>query len=205
MRLTNSALTPHARRSPLLIVGGIILVVVGALISVGLYTHLGRTQDVIVVTSPVARGERIERGDLATVQVGIDPALTPIPADRLPEMIGQYAQADLVPGTFLAPPAVGRQITPPRDRAEVGLYLTLGKYPNDTLIPGDTVILVDITNTDQPNSGAQGFLGSLATVTEPDSSGAITASVLVKADEAVQVAALSAADKLALVLSSRER
>ncbi|MDR0284715.1 MAG: SAF domain-containing protein, partial [Propionibacteriaceae bacterium] len=122
---------PQLRRSPLLVVTGIVLVITGALVSVGIYTNLSRSQEVIAIVAGVARGERIERADLATVRVGFDPLLTPVPAADINDVVGQFALSDLVPGTFLTPDAVGGRISPADGLAEIGLALTAGEYPDD--------------------------------------------------------------------------
>jgi len=195
---------PRIRRSPVLVVAGIVLVIAGALVSVGIYTNLSDTQEVIAIVSPVARGEQIERGDLTTVQVGFDPVLTPVPASQLDQIIGQYAVADLVPGTFLSADAVGARVSPSEGTAEVGVALMAGEYPDDGLTPGDEVSLIAVPDKTDAVSEPMSYPGTLVTISAVQAN-TITVTVLVNAADAPTVAALAASDKLALVLTTREK
>lgn len=194
---------PRARRNPLLMAVGAVLVVAGSLVSAGVYTNLANTQDVIAVVAPVARGERIEREDLGIARVGVDPLLNPISASRLEELVGMYALSDLVPGTFLTSSSVGMTISPGQGRAEVGLQLRPGEYPDHYLRPGDEILLVEVPLQTQAAPPAT-FSGVLVTVGAADPNMTIRVTVDVSNSEAVDVAALSAANRLALVLTSRE-
>jgi len=196
--------TPRIRRSPILVIAGIVLVIAGALVSVGIYSNLSDTQEVIAIVSPVARGEQIGRGDLTTVQVGFDPALTPVPASQLAQIVGQYAVADLVPGTFLSVDAVGARVSPGEGTAEVGVALMAGEYPDDGLTPGDEVSLVSVPDKADAVSEPMSYPGTLVTISAAQAN-TITVTVLVNAADAPTVAALAASDKLALVLTTRER
>jgi len=196
--------TPHARRSPLMLAAGVILVVASALVCAGIYSRLSTTQEVIAIAAPVARGQQIQRTDLIAVQVGFDPLLTPVPASQIPQIVGKYAAFDLVPGGFLTPASVGDHLFPTHGMAEVGVALSAGEYPDDRLKPGDSVLLVSVperTDSSQPAS----YPGTLVTITASQSTAAIIVTVMVDSASAPVVAALSASDKLALVLAERER
>jgi len=210
-RLTSSSRTAHTarstpkiRRSPILVIAGIVLVIAGALVSVGIYTNLSQTQEVIAIVSYVARGEQIQRGDLTTVQVGFDPLLTPVPASQLGKIVGQYAVADLVPGTFLSADAVGDRVSPGDGTAEVGVALMAGEYPDDGLTPGDEVSLIAVPDKTDSVTEPMSYPGTLVTIA-PAQANMITVTVLVNAADAPTVAALAASNKLALVLTTREK
>jgi len=181
------------------------LVVSGALASAGVYTHLSQAQEVIGVVRPVARGEVIERADLAPVRVGLDPMLTPVPGAELETVVGQYAWSDLVPGSLLPAGSFGPAITPGLGRAEVGLALMPGEYPADALRRGDAVVLVTVARPGEAEVAPVSFVGVLATVGPPDANQMIVVAVDVAAMDAPQIAAWSAAGRLALVLASREQ
>jgi len=199
-----SSPVPRIRRSPLLVVAGVVLVIAGALVSVGIYTNLGKTQEVIAIVSPVARGEQIQRTDLTTVQVGFDPILTPVPASEINQIVGQYAIADLIPGTFLSSNAVGERVSPGQGSAEVGIALMDGEYPDDGLMPGDEVSLIAVPDTTDGTTEPTSYPGTLVTISSPQAN-MIMVTVLVNAGDAPTVAALSASDKLALVLTTRQK
>lgn len=202
-RSSPSRPAPHVRRSPMMVAAGIVLVVASALVCAGIYSRLSNTQEVIAIAAPVARGEQIQRADLISVQVGFDPLLTPVPAAQIAQIVGKYAAFDLVPGTFLSPGSVGDRLSPTQGMAEIGVALSAGEYPDDHLIPGDHVLLVSIpdrTDSSQPAS----FPGTLVNVTASQTSTSILVTVMVASTDAPQLAALSASDKLALVLAERE-
>jgi hypothetical protein len=196
---------PKARRSPLMVALGVVLVVAGALTAVGLYTNLSPSREVIVIAAPVARGERIEREDLVTAQVGYDPLLTPVLATELNQVVGQYALSDLVPGTFLAAEAIGAQTNPMSGQAEIGVALMAGEYPDDGLRPGDTVVLVALPEGTEAVGNPHTFDGTLIKIGPPSASGTIVVAVLVNEADAAELAVLSASDRLALILAVRGR
>ena len=194
---------PRVRRSPVMVIAGVVLVIAGALTSVGIYTNLSQTQEVIAIVAPVVRGEIIQRSHLTTVQIGFDPLLTPVSAQEINQIVGKYAVSDLVPGTFLAPNAVGDRLSPWPGMAEVGVALPAGSYPDDGLMPGDAVLLVALPEQLEAITDPLSYTGTLVTITTPNSSNMITISVLVDSGNAAMLAALAASNRLALVLSSR--
>jgi len=192
---------PRVRRSPLMVASGIIMIVTGSLISAGIYMNLNNTQTVIAVVAEVERGQQITRAALATVQVGFDPMLKPVPASELDSIIGQYATKDLVVGTFLTHQSYGERVSPASGESEVGVALTAGEYPDDGLQPGNKVKLITIPEVGNPELPTGGIDGTIATVTTSGSS--LIVCVIVNDNDAPKVAALSAANRLALILTSR--
>jgi len=188
-----------------MVVAGIVLVIAGSLVSVGIYSQLSQTQEVIAVVSPVARGEQIQRTDLITVRVGFDALLKPIPASQLNEIVGQYAAWDIVPGTFLTADAVGARISPSQGQAHIGIALMAGEYPDDGLLPGDQVLLVAIPEPSESITNPISYPGTLVSIVGTQSTTMITTTVQVSAADAPILAVLAASDRLALVLASRER
>jgi hypothetical protein len=188
-----------------MIIAGAALIVAGVLVSVGLYTGLRQTHEVIVVAAPVIRGERIERADLATAHVSHDPALTPVSADLMNDIVGQYALADLTPGTFLAGQAVGSRISPQSGQAEVGVALGNGEYPDDGLMPGDQVLLVAVPDTVESATQTEAYNAVIASIGTPSADRSITVTVLIDSAHAARAAQLAALDRLSLVLSAREK
>jgi flagella basal body P-ring formation protein FlgA len=79
---------PKLRRRPLLVVASIAAVCLGALFGVWAYTSVSTAQEVVAVRTSVQRGELINREDLVTVRIGLDPALSPIPATQLDSVVG---------------------------------------------------------------------------------------------------------------------
>ena len=198
---TPTRTAPRIRRSPLLIIAGAVLVIAGSLATAGIYSQLSETQEVIVIVSTVARGEQIQRSDLTTAQVGFDPLLKPLLGGELNWVVGQYATADLVPGTFLTAGAVGEQPSPRPGQALIGLALAAGEYPDTPLFPGDSVLLV---STEGRQSGpALTFTASLVSISPATASTRATVTVLVDLRDAAELAGLASSGQVVLVLTSR--
>lgn len=192
---------PSIRRSPMMMVSGVLLITIGMLISAGVYINLNKTQMVIAVVAPVQRGQQITHADLTTAQIGFDPMLKPMPASEISAVVGQYATVDLLPGTFLTEQAVGTRITPGPDQAEVGIALIAGQFPNDGLKPGDKVELVRIPEPSSPNLPDKGYPGMIATITINGTN--MIGTIIVSQEDARAVSVLAASSKLALILTAR--
>jgi hypothetical protein len=189
----------------LTVVLGGLLVVAGGLISVGAYTQLSNAQEVIAVVAPVARGERLERADLQIIRIGVDPALHPISADRMSQLIGQYALWDLPQGTLVTAGAVGPTVVPHKGRAEVGLALSPGRLPGNQLIIGDQVRVVSVPDPSATDLQVRYWPAVVVNVGSPDGNRTVVVGVELEAGVAPEVAALSASGRVALVLDTRER
>jgi len=198
---TRRPVRPRVRRSPLMVVSGVVMIVAGSLISVGIYTNLNHTQPVLAVVTPVSRGQQITHADLTTVQISFDPILKPLPASELSTVVGQYATVDLLPGSFLTAQSVGSRITPGPDEAEVGIALTAGQFPNAGLQPGDKVELVPIPAPSNPTPPEQGYPGMISTITISGTN--MIGTIIVKQDDARVVSVLAATNDLALILIAR--
>ncbi|MDR1078746.1 MAG: SAF domain-containing protein [Propionibacteriaceae bacterium] len=201
----SAAVGPKLRRSPLTVALGGLLVVAGGLISVGAYTQLSNAQEVIAVVAPVARGERLERADLQVIRIGVDPALHPVPADQMGQLIGQYALWDLPQGSLVTTGAVGPAVVPHKGRAEVGLALSPGQLPGNQLIIGDQVRVVAVPDPSSAEPQARSWAATVVSVGSPDGNRTVVVGVELDADKAPEVAALSATGRVALVLDARER
>lgn len=207
---TPVAAPPKLRRRPILALGGIALVVLGALLAAYAYLATSETSDVVALRDTVMRGEVIEAADLVTVQVGVDPALQVIPGDEMSQIVGRRAALDLATGSLLTEAAVTEQVVPAAGQSVVGLALTPALMPGEPLRVGDTVRVV-------VTAGAQGDPSTLeqeplaraevVNVASPGMDGAGTTtvvSVLVDEGEATAIAQHAAAGRVAIVLDSRE-
>ena len=198
---------PKLRRSPLLVVASVAAICLGALLAVWAYTSVTMTNDVVAVRSSVPRGAVIQRADLVTVRIGVDPALHPIPAAQVDRVVGQRAAADLSAGGLVTEEAIIPTVVPGRALSLVGVALPPSLLPGEPLQTGDTVRVV-------ATPGQQGEVTrtKLRTITatvvsvHPDvDNGISVVSVLVPTDQAAELAARSATGRVALVLDSRER
>ena len=198
---------PKLRRRPSLIVASVLLVVIGALASAWAYTSLGNAQEVVALRVDVARGQVITAESLQVVRVGVDPALKTVPASEVGALVGKRAAVDLRAGQLLVPGVVAADVYLRAGKSAVGLSLSSAQMPSEPLSVGDRVRIVG-------TPGQQGevdvalikvFDGEVVTVAAPDASGVTAVTVEVASAVAPEVAARSAAGRVALVLESRVR
>jgi hypothetical protein len=127
------------------------LVALGALAFLYVSGQLSTAVPVIAVVNDVQRGAVIGEGDVGMASVVPDPALAPVPADRMDEVVGLRAATDLVAGTLLTDSSVTAGVVPATGEAVVGVPLTPGQMPGEPLLPGDVVLIV---GTPGPGDGA---------------------------------------------------
>lgn len=203
------AAPPKLRRRPILVLGGIALVVLGALLAAWAYLATSETSDVVALRSTVLRGEVVEAGDLVTVQVGVDPALRVVPGDQLAQVVGQRAALDLPAGSLLTQEGITEQVVPGAGQSVVGLALTPALMPGEPLRVGDRVrVVVTAGAQGDPSTLEQEPLAQAEVVgvasTGIDGSGGTVVTVLVDEGEATSIAQYAAAGRVAIVLDSRE-
>jgi len=199
---------PRLRRRPALVAASVAAICLGALLAVWAYTGASTSQDVLAVRTTVHRGELITRDDLMTAQIGVDPALKPLPASAADSLVGKRAAMDLAAGGLVTREDVTSAVVPAKGMSLVGVSLPPALMPAAQLQSGDQVRIV-------ATPGAQ---GDVATGTSPTSigatvvgvrgvgdSGQIVVDVSVPYDQAAELAARAATGKIALVLDSRER
>ncbi len=197
---------PRPRRRPMLILASVAMVLAGMVGSALAYSSLGNAQSVVVARVDVARGTVITSDVLQLARVGVDPALQVVPASSLDSLVGQRAAVDLKAGQLLVPQAVSGDVFPHHGTSVVGLTLGPGQIPGTPLQVGDQVRIAS-------TPGAQGdvhadqikvFTGLVVEVGTADTSGNVTVSVEVPADQAPEVAVWSASGRVAVLLESRE-
>lgn len=184
------------------------LVCLGGLVSAYAYLSTSDTENVIAVRESVARGEVIEANDLMTVQVGLDPALDPLPASEIDTLIGQRAAVDLSAGSLVTAESTTEEVVPAKGQSIVGVSLTSAMMPSEPIYAGDTVRIVstpgeagEIREGVEPVTVEATVVG-LRQVAE---TGETVVDVAVSDDQAADLAARAATRKVALVLDSRER
>ena len=201
---------PRRRSMPWIALG--VLLVLGCALAFGVVSsRLGERQAVLAVAREVPAGQVLSVGDLATVNVTVDPGLRPVPASERPSVVGRPAAVPLVPGTLLTSGDLGAPAGLGPDQAIVALALKAGRFP-PALTPGAQVMVVDTGTADAatPSDGSSAVLddsplASSATVVEVDrpadeAQDSTVVSVRVLASAARRVASAGAADRVALVL-----
>jgi hypothetical protein len=197
----------RTRRRSGVLAAGVALVVLGALGAAYLTQVVGNTVQVVAVARDVPPGQVIERVDLTVAGVSADPALAPVPAGRLAELVGQRAAVALTTGSLLTDAAVTEQVLPASGQSVVGVALQPAQLPAEPLQPGDRVRLVDTpaSQAEPPSSTPQTIDAVVASTAAPDDSGQTIVDVTVPSGRAADLAARVATGRIALVLDSRER
>jgi flagella basal body P-ring formation protein FlgA len=196
------------RRRSGVLAAGLALVVVGALGAAYLTQVVGDTVQVVAVAQDVQPGELIERADLTVADVSVDPALTPVPATRLTEFVGQRAAVALTAGSLLTDAAVSEPVLPAAGQSLVGVALQSAQLPAEPLQAGDRIRIVDTpaSQAEPPASTPQTIPGVVVSASPADDdSGLTVVDITVPSGQAADLAARVATGRIALVLDSRER
>jgi hypothetical protein len=199
---------PRLRHRPALVAASVAAICLGALLAVWAYASASTAQDVLAVRTTVHRGEVITRADVMSARVGVDPALTPLPASAADGVVGQRAAMDLAAGSLVTAEQVTSAVVPAKGMTLVGVSLPPGLMPALALQAGDQVRIVatpgqqgDVAAGAVPPSIGASVVG-VRTVGE---AGQLVVDVLVPHEQAGELAARAATGKVALVLDSRER
>jgi hypothetical protein len=195
------------RRRPWLFALCAALVAVGALGTAFAFTSVNDTQEVLVISRDIQRGELIESGDLAVVRVSVDPALSPVAGSQQAEVEGSRAAVDLWAGTLLAKGAVTVSLVPGEGESLVGISLTPAQMPSEPLYSGDAVRIVTTPGdqgevTDEEPVAVEAVVVGVNLVEE---TGETVVDVAVPERDAADLAARAATRRVALVLDTRER
>ncbi|MGJ6981667.1 SAF domain-containing protein [Aestuariimicrobium soli] len=199
-RSTQAALRP--RRSPRLVIIGLLVACLGALGAAVAWTQTTRAEPVVVLVADVARGEIVEAADLGVANVGTPPGVESFPAERLQELIGKHALVDLPAGVLVGAGSIGDPVTP-AGTSQLGLKLAAGRLPTSPLPAGTTVLLVPVAAPGAEKSTSQLGDAIPATVVAqpqqlPDGATWVL-DVSVADGQAVTVARLAATDALVVV------
>ena len=197
------------RRSVPLAAGGVVLVVVCALVFAEGWLQAGHRQPVLALAQPVAAGQVITAADLETVRVSVAGPVSLVPASRQAEVVGSTAAVSLPAGSLLAGSDIG---TPPPVKGQVrlGVALKPGQYPPDLAAGQDVDVLAtpaaSASGSSSGSGGAPAALPvgeavvlSVSPATASSGSGDTVVEIQVPADAMPQVAAANAAGQIALV------
>ena len=195
------------RRSVPLAAGGVVLVVVCALVFAEGWLQAGHRQPVLALSQPVAAGQVITAADLETVRVSAAGPVSLVPASRQAEVVGSTAAASLPAGSLLASSDIG---TPPPVKGQVrlGIALKPGAYPPDLAAGQDVDVLATPAASASGSSSSGGASAALpvgeavvlsvSPAAATGGSGDTVVEIQVAADAMPQVAAANAAGQIAL-------
>jgi SAF domain len=195
------------RRSVPLAAGGVVLVVVCALVFAEGFLQAGHRQPVLALAQPVTAGQVITSADLETVRVSAAGPVSLVPVSREGEVAGSTAAVSMPAGTLLTGSDIG---TPPPVKGQVrlGVALKPGQYPPD-LAAGQDVDVLATPAAAASGSSSSGVASAALPVGEAvvlsvspaaasSGSGDTVVEIQVPADAMPQVAAANAAGQIAL-------
>ncbi|MEV4824528.1 SAF domain-containing protein [Micromonospora sp. NPDC049274] len=172
------------------------LVAAGGLIAAAVLRKVGTTAEYLAVSGTVEAGSPIDRSDLSTVRITVDPALKPIRAGAADEVIGKFAAVGLVPGTLLTRAHLTDTAVPGQGEQLVGLSLPQERVPAERVKPGAHVLLV-VTSDEGPVPNQQ------QTTTPPISIKATVVDVRAGAKEGTTLLNVAVADRDGPLIASR--
>ncbi|WP_369370333.1 SAF domain-containing protein [Promicromonospora sp. Populi] len=196
----------RARRRPALVALGLALVALSVLASVYLVSTLGRTYQVLAVTSDIPRGTAITANDLGPVSLPNEPTLLePIPADQADEMANRIAAVDLVAGQLLTLDSTVEEIEPAAGHSVVGIALAPNQMPGTRdLVAGDAVRIVETpaTGGEPPTTAPFAISAVVIGVTESPLGDGMVVDVEVTSANAAPLAARAATGRVAIVIDA---
>lgn len=145
---------PQRRWRPALVWLAVALVAAGGLIAAAVLRTVGTAAEYLAVSTTVEVGSVIDRSDLSTVRITVDPALKPIRASAADQVVGRFAAVALVPGTLLTQAQLTDTAVPGQGQQLVGLSLPQERLPAERVKPGAEVLLV-VTTDDGPVANQQ--------------------------------------------------
>lgn len=195
----------RARRRPALVALGLALMALSVLASVYLTSTLGETRKVLAVTTAIERGEVIEAGDLAPVDLPMGPTiLKPVDAGLLASVEGQRAQTELLPGQLLTEGTFAQRVAPADGMAIVGVALAPNQLPTLDLHSGDTVRIVEtpVSGGEPPVEDPYSIPATVVSSETTALGDQVVVDVEVDKDFAAALAARAATGRVALVLDA---
>ncbi|MHB1010595.1 MAG: SAF domain-containing protein [Propionibacteriaceae bacterium] len=201
---------PRARRRWGLFAAMVLVVTLGVLGNVWLWSASTTAREVVAARTTIARGSVIDVEDLMTVRVELDPALQTIAGADLASLVGQRAALDVAAGSLLTSEATSTTTVPGQGYSLVGIGVAPARMPGATLVAGDQVRVVATPQTQigQVATAPEAVAAVVVSTqigTDATGQGQTVITVQVPSDDAAGLAALAATGEVAVVLDSRER
>ena len=124
----SSRFRPSGRARARLAVG-VLLLVVGMLVSVAVYWRLDRKVAVVQLVRDVPAGQQVTADDLGRVRIAVDGRFTGVPAGDASSLIGSWAKTRLTQGSLLTRDALQSAPLVAAGHAVVALRVPVGELP----------------------------------------------------------------------------
>lgn len=196
---------PRSRRRPALVALGVALAAVGALVAVYLVNAAGHRSAVLVLARNVPLGAVVQRADLATAQVSVDPEVATVPASEVDGIVGKVAVGALAAGSLMSPAQVADAGPVTAGRMLVPLSLPHARVPASGLVAGDRLLVVDspAQDADPPTAPPSSIPALVVRVGAADLNGVTTVDVTVATGDGPALAARAATGRIAIVVQPK--
>lgn len=186
------------------------LAVIGGLL-MWWFQQTSGAQQYVKVNTALERGDRVERSQLAAIEVIGEPVEL-IPVDQVEEIIGQVVTSDVASGTPLTSAAIAPDLGVQEGQSIVGVAVGAGRLPSRALSAGDQVQVVFSPSTEaagqaagQHSSSSRAPISATVEGTGRDDAGNRTiVDLSVPAEDSATVAQWGAQDSVSLVLGAAE-
>ncbi|MER6974454.1 SAF domain-containing protein [Nocardioides sp. NPDC057767] len=194
---------PKLRRRPWLSVAAAAAIALGAFGGTWVWAATTDTVEVLAARTTIPRGALITHDDLERVRITTDPALAPLPANALDDVVGKRAAYDILSGGLITAEAATDDPVPGEGKSVVGVALTPAQEPGVALRSGDLVrVVVAPAVGEEVPSGTPQFSEAEVVESHRGEDGTLVVSVMVPHAEATLLAARAASGNVALVLDS---
>jgi SAF domain len=129
----------RSKRKPKLMIGGISVLVAGALIGALTMSRGGEQRTAIVAATNIGVGEVITPAMLRVVRIARDTELRTLPGGAASQLIDGVAAVPIAAGSAVLPDNVNRTQTAPEGTVLIGAVLEAGALPSPDLRFGDKV------------------------------------------------------------------
>jgi hypothetical protein len=200
---------PCRRRRGLLALG-VLVVAGGGLLASHVVAQLDDRVPVVVIVRDVPTGQRITKQDVATAMVRAEETVATVPAHELDQVVDMTAAVDLKSGMLVQSKTITDEMRPTAGEQLVPVALKPSRLPARGLQPGDTVLVVLLTDDQSGptattrSSTSTGIAATVDRVTDAaDTDGLVVVDLIVGSSQGSQLATHAAQDQVALVLTPR--
>ncbi|MCH9814931.1 MAG: SAF domain-containing protein [Actinomycetia bacterium] len=201
---TTAPVRIRSQRNPRVIGLGIVTIALGGLGAAWVFTSMTSSVPVVAMAQTVSRGALILSEDVTVANVPLDPALRPVSAARIDEMVGQRAAYDLPSGTLLTVDAATAALVPGPGQSIVGIAVPATRLPVEGPNPGDRVRIVDTPREgdEPPVADPRDQSAQVMAINLDPESGYTIVDVAVPEESSARLAARAATGRVAVVLDS---
>lgn len=191
------------RRSPMMLVVGIVLTALGALVAWQVYGVASQRVPVLVMARDVPVGQQLQAQDLRTVALGLETTVGSIDTSRKSTVIGKRAAVPLRAGTLLSPKQVTETLVPAPGEVVVPVALKPSRLPARGIQPGDRVVATVVSSGAAGQGPVQDRPARVDRVGQPDADGLVVVDLIVPAAAGTALARQAAEGSVAIVLQSQ--